>query len=322
MPKNQDLLGLGMAALPVVGGIADAFIQSGINKKTRKWNEKMYGIQRRDALADYHAQNLYNSPAAQMARLRDAGLNPNLVYGNGADAQGGTVRSTESKGWSPQAPSISGAAAAGTMGMLSYQDLKIKEATASNLIEQNKVIAQEAALKAAQTMATLTGVDKTKVETATGSFDLALKNAVANYDIAAKGLGVEKLKAEVKSVEAHTALAVTENDVKQAMKAPTVAKVWEEILSLQKDRMLKDSHIDLNSAQGRQIEAHIHKVQYEIDNMIREGALKDFDIMMKNWRGSASDWPGVFKFVQDIIKTATERVVKRQSEPFGPKRKK
>lgn len=30
--------------------------------------------------------NAYNSPQAQMQRLRDAGLNPNLVYGNGAVA--------------------------------------------------------------------------------------------------------------------------------------------------------------------------------------------------------------------------------------------
>lgn len=31
------------------------------------------------------AQNLYNSPAEQMKRLNIAGLNPNLVYGNGVD---------------------------------------------------------------------------------------------------------------------------------------------------------------------------------------------------------------------------------------------
>ena len=30
-------------------------------------------------------QNVYNSPAQQMERLRQAGLNPNLVYGNGVD---------------------------------------------------------------------------------------------------------------------------------------------------------------------------------------------------------------------------------------------
>jgi len=32
----------------------------------------------------WHRANQYNSPEAQMARLKAAGLNPNLVYGNGA----------------------------------------------------------------------------------------------------------------------------------------------------------------------------------------------------------------------------------------------
>lgn len=43
-------------------------------------NEKAY--QRN--LQMWNLQNEYNSPTQQMARLRTAGLNPNLVYGNGA----------------------------------------------------------------------------------------------------------------------------------------------------------------------------------------------------------------------------------------------
>jgi len=31
----------------------------------------------------WHTQNLYNSPKAQMQRFREAGLNPNLIYGRG-----------------------------------------------------------------------------------------------------------------------------------------------------------------------------------------------------------------------------------------------
>lgn len=45
----------------------------------------------REAARLQHEENVfwaeYNTPANQMARLKDAGLNPNLVYGNGADAQ-------------------------------------------------------------------------------------------------------------------------------------------------------------------------------------------------------------------------------------------
>ncbi len=41
-------------------------------QKTRDWQEKMWNL-----------NNQYNTPLAQVNRLQDAGLNPNLVYGNG-----------------------------------------------------------------------------------------------------------------------------------------------------------------------------------------------------------------------------------------------
>ena len=53
-------------------------------------NERAYGRQ----LEMWNLENTYNSPTAQMARLKDAGLNPNLVYGSGAvgNSSGSTPR--------------------------------------------------------------------------------------------------------------------------------------------------------------------------------------------------------------------------------------
>jgi hypothetical protein len=48
---------------------------------TRKWNLQDYARQRADALADWNRVNEYNSPLAQMTRYKEAGLNPNLIYG-------------------------------------------------------------------------------------------------------------------------------------------------------------------------------------------------------------------------------------------------
>jgi len=49
------------------------------------------GAKRRQKLADqqnikfWNMQNAYNTPKAQMARLKDGGLNPNLIYGSNAN---------------------------------------------------------------------------------------------------------------------------------------------------------------------------------------------------------------------------------------------
>lgn len=44
-------------------------------------NVEQWQRERQAALEDWNRENAYNSPAAQMQRYRDAGLNPNLIYG-------------------------------------------------------------------------------------------------------------------------------------------------------------------------------------------------------------------------------------------------
>lgn len=52
-------------------------------KSTNKANLKLAEYQYSKALEMWNRQNEYNLPKNQMSRLTDAGLNPNLVYGNG-----------------------------------------------------------------------------------------------------------------------------------------------------------------------------------------------------------------------------------------------
>lgn len=92
------------AGIGLAGQLLNSGIQGGMNRATRKWNERMYGVQRKDALADWAMQNEYNSPLQQMARLKAAGLNPNLVYNNGATHSAQSVQKSDMKQWSPQAP--------------------------------------------------------------------------------------------------------------------------------------------------------------------------------------------------------------------------
>lgn len=76
-------------AAAAVGSAVYSGIQTGkMNKRAERFSREMYAKQRSDALTDWDKQNAYNDPSSQMARLKDAGLNPNLVYGNGQNAAG------------------------------------------------------------------------------------------------------------------------------------------------------------------------------------------------------------------------------------------
>lgn len=99
--------GLGKALTTLASQGINAYSTSSMNRKTREWNEAMYQKQRQDALDDWNRQTLYNSPIEQMRRLKEAGLNPNLVYGSGqAQQPAQPVRGTDMKSWNPTPPQI------------------------------------------------------------------------------------------------------------------------------------------------------------------------------------------------------------------------
>lgn len=53
------------------------------NEKTRQYNLMLARQQNQWNIEQWQRENDYNSPAAQMSRFREAGLNPDLMYSNG-----------------------------------------------------------------------------------------------------------------------------------------------------------------------------------------------------------------------------------------------
>jgi len=90
--------------LPLIGSGVNAVTQLLTNSSQKNTNLQMYNMERTNALADWNRQNEYNSPKAQMARYKEAGLNPHLIYGQSQTAQ--PVRSTDAKAPNYVAPRL------------------------------------------------------------------------------------------------------------------------------------------------------------------------------------------------------------------------
>lgn len=82
--------GLVSAGGSILGGLLNSSSQASANKANlelakyqNSWNEQMYERNLQDQVKLWNMQNEYNSPSAQMSRFADAGLNPNLIYGQG-----------------------------------------------------------------------------------------------------------------------------------------------------------------------------------------------------------------------------------------------
>jgi hypothetical protein len=244
------------------------------NKQMRGWNEHMYRVQRQDALTDYDKQrrdsladftmqNQYDSPTEQMNRLREAGLNPNLVYGSGASAgspapvKSADTRSTSPGSYSPHAPQIPDFVGP---GLSSYYDTQIKQATIDNLKTQNTVQTQEAILKAAQTSQTVATTENTSQNTATSKFDLGMKTELRQNSLDFADQNLKKMMGE-----ADTSLG--ENDRRNALNSSSIREAAQRILT----QRLQNTAIP-----GQK--AHI---QSQIQSINRDIQIKDLDIQLK-----------------------------------------
>jgi len=256
----REPITIGTAAILGGGQLAsqgiNALVQSGMNKKTREWNEKMYGMQRQHSLQDWQMQNAYNSPEQQMARLKAAGLNPHLIYGGGP-----------------------GKAKSALFGAV---DLELKNIQKDRIAELTQVARQQALNQASQTA-------KNVQETAKSKFQLDQSKALQSYVLEAAKLGVKQQEANISSTLTNTQRTTQQIVTEALMQQPNlklaladidqrranIAKTEEERYNIRQDTRNKERAGILQ--------------QIEID--LREKGINPNDPMYMRVLGQAIDKP-------------------------------
>lgn len=256
------------AGASLLGTGGQIYAAGKMNRKTREWNEKMYGQQRADALQDWNTQNAYNSPEQQMQRLKEAGLNPNLVYGTGADTTAGPVRSTESKSWSPSVPDMSGIGQAASGGLQAYQDITLQQEQVKNLRAQRANMELDSVLKTLDAAGNATANSRSKLE---------LDKALALKDTA---IGTANARLDAINIDNLTALNREQRAA--AMHAPNLMEAFERVAKMAVDTKVASA---------------------TLDNLKRTGILQGFDITLRKLGISPSD-PLVLRALAQLVNGA------------------
>lgn len=125
-----------MAVAEIMGGIAS--IASPLasyfgQKSANKTNLELAKQGREHDVNMWNQQNAYNTPSMQMQRLKEAGLNPNLIYGSGNASAGNADAAKQA-----QVPTVSNEMAsfaqASMIPTLSlYNDWQVKKAQIANI---------------------------------------------------------------------------------------------------------------------------------------------------------------------------------------------
>lgn len=115
-----------------------------------KVSQHNYQQQKQDNIDFWNMTNAYNSPEQQMIRLKQAGLNPHLVYGKGADTTA-SVLSTQGADGSKANPSRGNAAQVDYNGLGSaisqYYDVQQGQLQTDNLHLQNQLLQKDLSMK-------------------------------------------------------------------------------------------------------------------------------------------------------------------------------
>lgn len=180
------------AATGLISTGINAAMQYDLNRQQKAWNEKMYNLQRQHAIDDFNMQNAYNSPQQQMQRLKEAGLNPNMVYGRGTiDNFGGSIKQGDVKGWQPGVPRVDLSSIGDAFSQIA--DLKLKAAQTDNLRSAVETSKEQRALLAAQAL-------KTAKDTDAVTFRTMRDTMLLDYQVDAAAENTRKLRAETSSI--------------------------------------------------------------------------------------------------------------------------
>lgn len=228
------------AGLGLVGGVMNSVGQSGQNRASRRFATQMYGQQRYDNLQDWHRENAYNSPIAQMQRLKEAGINPTAMLGKSASSGiAGQVKSADIKN-----PQFNNPEWGGSLQYLpNLFDFEVKQAQANNLEKQATTETQRQLLIAAQAQGT---------------------KADAEVKEATKAIAIQSAEQDLKKKQADTQFQLDENERRAMLAGGTMS---EKMANVQRIRIQNAKTADERKnlqAMLKEIQTNTALKQYEL----------------------------------------------------------
>lgn len=214
-------------------------------------NEKAY----QRSLNMWNLQNEYNSPTQQMARIRAAGLNPNLVYGNGVagNSSGSTPQYEPAKFNAPTMQAYRGWNLGISDAISQFLAYRTAKAQVDNMEAQNSLIRQQTATEA------------------TKQANIAASTSRSEFDL--------NMAKELKDVSVSSAIA--DMNQKQAGAAQGWTKANREVIQYELDKALFDNKIKLSneeylktleSVRQLQQDNNINAFRYRMERLLGTGS--------------------------------------------------
>lgn len=252
MPIDPATLGaVTSAASSAFGNMMNTMNQNATNFANQAFSQQMYKQQRADALADRDFANHYNSPAEQMKRLKAAGLNPNLAYGSLADAKAENVRQSSPGPTPNQSPHVDFSGIGQAVGLF---------ASITKTMAETDRIREMIDLYKTQQMSNIVSAKKGSAETEQIYQNMAFKDQI-------NPLHLEAMKAKIANIDMSSWYMLRKDAREQMLASQTIEIGIEKVKNM--------------IAERAKTEAQRQHILQAIENLKKDGTLKDLDTNLK-----------------------------------------
>lgn len=239
------------AIISTVGGLLGSVLGSKSQSDTNKanlelakyqneWNKQMQDRAFKYNYEMWNKQNEYNSPTAQMARMKAAGLNPNLMYGKGDTGNASSAPTMKAaQGTAPRMQAFTGWNLGLSEGVQTYMQMRMNNA----VINKTQADAAKTAAETANVIASKKGVR------ARSEMDLLnLRRAQQLYDnsIETANATLDNIRSSTRANNVRTELARADLDMKPIQRE----KLENEIIGIKNENDLKSFELSLQQKYG------------------------------------------------------------------------
>ena len=265
MPFPVDILG-GLG--DIAGSLINAHSTARQNQLSRQWSEQQYSKQRADAIEFWNMQNSYNSPQEQMKRFQAAGLNPNLIYGQGNAGNAGSITTPDVQPAQFRTPEWGNAVSAvGLHAMNAIYDLDIKQAQVDNLKAQNDVIRNTALEK-------LQGMTESQTRVARNSFELQFAKDL-------RSTSADMKREQLRQLRIQNDLQIPRYALDAARTSASVSEAQARVKTMAEQRLNMEYQRAHTDADRQRIIADTRRIKSNIAIMQKDNTLKQLDIDLR-----------------------------------------
>lgn len=246
----------------LLGGFLNSSGQANENERSRRFALNMYNRQYADNIGLWNMQNQYNLPSAQMQRYKDAGLNPNLIYG-----QTNTAGSLSAP--TPQTPQFQnprfGDAIQNTAvsSLEQMYNLEMKAAQVDNAKAQNNVLINEALEKVAR-------IADTRATTARRTFDL-------DFESELRSTSADARRELLRQTQIQNNLSVRKDIRETISSATSYTEAVERVKNLAEQRLTMQIGRAKTEQEIQNLKADRARILKQIELMKKEGVIKQLD---------------------------------------------